>query len=723
MAKNKKKKPAQKPAKEKPRTVSDPAPPLETPEPFKWRARRDWVMLAVVLAVALSLRLVFFFLNKSNNPVFYYPIMDALYHHEWAQQILSGTYHADDVYFRGPLYPYLLAFLYKISGSSIGFAVLFQHILGTFTSGLIYLLARELFSRRVALLAGLLAGLYWPFVYFEGDLLIVTTILFLNTLAFLLFFASVRKNNLPLLITSGIVLGLSSIARPSVLIVLPALPLALYLTRRPRSRGGLGWMGRTAVIFASILVVVAPVMIRNWVVGRSIVPIAASGGVNFYIGNNPFSDGSTAIVPGTRADWWGGYYDAIAIAERDEGRKLKLAEVSDYFFRRGAAWIEAHPGDAMSHFGKKLRIFWSGPERANNKFLYFFWALAGMKYVPLPGFWLIAPFALLGGVLQWHRRRKLSLLYLFIALYMIGVVAFFVNARFRLPVVPFLIIFAAYAVHYLIAVYNKKDFRLIKAIAVLAAAAVLVNVDYLTFNKIRSYSTAFSHATLGNAYMKMNRREKALEEYTRAWEIQESAPTQAYQLIARDVDYNLGLLLWEKGLCTRAIEVLRRVGSDPGQRDDVYAQNALDYLGDCYLKRSEVDKAYRTYQEFLRISPGDVRAITGLARCQAMMGNPEEAESMLSSAIQASTAIYAPAYLALGEIQRRMGKTAEAVASYTAVSQLPGYERDALVALAELYQEAGDIDSAIRVLQRAAVYYPPDDSTIRMWLARLQNMR
>ena len=118
MAKNKKNKPAQKPVKGKTRTGPDPALPLETPEPFKWRARQDWIALGIVLVVALSLRLVFFFLNKSNNPVFYYPIMDALYHHEWAEQILSGTYHAEDVYFRGPLYPYLLAFLYKISGSS-----------------------------------------------------------------------------------------------------------------------------------------------------------------------------------------------------------------------------------------------------------------------------------------------------------------------------------------------------------------------------------------------------------------------------------------------------------------------------------------------------------------------------------------------------------------------------------------------------------------------------
>jgi len=248
-------------------------------------------------------------------------------------------------------------------------------------------------------------------------------------------------------------------------------------------------------------------------------------------------------------------------------------------------------------------------------------------------------------------------------------------------------------------------------------------VDFLEFEKIRSYSTAFSHATLGNTYMKMSRKEKALEHYVLAREINDSAPTPEFELIAREIDYNMGLLFWEKGLCTRAIEALRRVGADPRRRSDILAQNALNYLGDCYLKRKEIDKALITYQEFIKISPGDTRAATGLATCTALMGNPEEAERMLLSLTQTSTAAYAPAYIALGQIQRQLGKMSEAIASFTAASRLPGYEKEALIALAEMYQETGEIDSAIRVLERAAVYFPPNDTTVRSWIARLQNMR
>lgn len=718
MAKSTRKKPRARKTAKSQSSTADPSPRLEVAQPFKWRDRGDWLPLGVVLAVAFVLRMVFFILNMKNNPVFFHPIMDALYHHEWATDILRGSAAADDVYFRGPFYPYFVAFLYKLSGSSIAFVVFVQHLIGTASAGLVYFLSREYFSRRVSFVAGLIAALYWPFVYFEGDLLIVTVFVFWNILALLLMAKSLRRDNLLLLVAAGLCFGLSAIARPSVLIVFPALPLVLYLNRRLPKKTGAGWIGRTAVLFAGILVVIMPVMIRNFVVARSIVPIAASGGVNFFIGNNPRSDGSTAIVPDTRADWWGGYYDAIAIAERDEGRKLKLAEVSSYFFRRGLEWFRDSPGDAFSHLLKKLRVFWAGPERANNKFIYFFWNLAGMKYVPLPGYWLVAPLALLGGILQWRRRRLLSPLYFFILLYMVGVVAFFVNARFRLPVTPFLIIFAAYAVVYLVEVFRSKDFRLVPAMAILAAAALLVNVDYLKFHEIRAYSTAFSHSTLGNAYMKMNLKETALEHYVRAREIHESAPTQAYDLIARDVDYNMGTLLWERGLCSRAIPALRRVGGT-----DVYAQNALDHLGDCYLRGNDVAKAQAAYQELARISPDDVRVATGLARCYAAAGNLEQAESMLRAIVEPATTVHVPAYLALADVQRRLGKTEEAIKSYTDISRFMGYERDALVALAELYQETGNIDAALQTLEKATFYFPPNDPTLRNWIAQLRSRR
>ncbi len=719
---------------------------LDAAQPFRWKNRADWLQLGMVVGVALALRVAFYCLNRTFNPTFYFPVMDSLYHHEWALDLVAGGTPGTDAFFRGPLYPYFLAVLYKMSGSSIAFVVLIQHLIGALTAGVVYLTARELFSRSVSLVAGLSVALYWVLVFMEGDLLLETLFIFFNSLSLLLLTMGIRRRRLSLLAAGGLALGLATITRPSVMVFFPAVPLAIWLAWRrsstsarpaaggadgapaPSGRGVIGdrtrraafsgWIRQSMVVAIACALPILPVMIRNYAVARAIVPVGASGGVNFYIGNNPVSDGSTAIVPGTRADWWGGYEDAIAIAEKDVGRKLTLAEVSDYYFDRGFEYIRENPSEATAHMLKKFQMFWGAGERANDKYIYFFWHLAKMKYVPLPGFWLVAPLAILGGVLLWRRRRDLSMFYLFVGLYSVGVIAFFVNARFRLPIVPILCMFAAYGAMYLWLAFREKQFGLVKALLVVAAAAALVNSDYLYQKQMRAYSDAFSNYTLGNAYLKMGSKGTALSHYTRADEINRQYPTPSYRLIQREVDYNLGTLLWEEGMCSRAVEILERVGGN-----DEFSLHALDGLGDCYLKRKDVANATRVYERLMSISPSDQRGVAGLARCAAMTGDYAKAESMLNQIVDPSRAVYPPAYIALAEVQRAQGKIDDAIASYTHIAKLLGYQRQGYLALVELYQQKGDVKSALAALDQAAIYSPPNDPTIQGLFAALRSGR
>jgi tetratricopeptide (TPR) repeat protein len=688
---------------------------LDVATAFSWRNRTDRIDMAIVLGVALVLRLTFFFLNRKLNPTFSFPIMDALYHHEWAQDLVAGGTKGTDAFFRGPLYPYFLSVLYRVSGSSIAFAVFVQHIIGALTAGLVYLTARELFSRSVALVAGLTTALYWVLVYMEGDLLIETSFIFLNTLAMLLLLQGTKRHSLVRLALGGFALGLATIDRPSILVFFPAIPIALYLAGRRRPAGARGWLRQTLVVAVACAIPIAPVMVRNYVVARAIVPIGTSGGVNFYIGNNPASDGSTAIVPGTRADWWGGYNDAIAIAERDTGRKLTLAEVSDYYFKRGFDYIRSRPEQAWRLMGKKFMMFWGAGERANDKYIYFFWHLAGMKYVPLPGFWLVAPLAILGGVLLWRRRAELAMFYLFVIVYSLGVIVFFVNARFRLPIIPVLTLFSGYATVYLVRGFRERQFGVVRAVLVLAAAALLVNSDYAYQKQMRAYSAAFSNYTLGNAYLKMGLESTALNHFSLAAEINRESPTPAYRAIQREVDYNLGVLLWKSGLCSRAIESLERVGGN-----DELTRHALDCLGDCYLKRQDLANARRVYEHLLQLSPSDQRAITGLARCAAMMGDTDKALSMLNEIVDPNRAVYPPAYIALAEIQRATGNIDAAIDSYTHIARLLGYERQGYIALAELYSRKGDRAAALQALDQASYHSPPNDPMIQQLSAAIR---
>ena len=112
-----------------------------------------------------------------------------------------------------------------------------------------------------------------------------------------------------------------------------------------------------------------------------------------------------------------------------------------------------------------------------------------------------------------------------------------------------------------------------------------------------------------------------------------------------------------------------------------------------------------------------------MARVYARTGRLEEAEQMLLSVVDPTQAVHVPAFISLAEVQRSLGKTEAAIESYKMISRYGGYEKQGLVALAELYQETGDIEAAIRTLNDAAVYFPPGDRTIRDWIRRLETMR
>jgi len=55
------------------------------------------------------------------------------------------------------------------------------------------------------------------------------------------------------------------------------------------------------------------------------------------------------------------YYDAVQLAEEDEGRSLKASEVDKYWRRRALEFMRDEPGAALRLMLKKLGLFWGGP--------------------------------------------------------------------------------------------------------------------------------------------------------------------------------------------------------------------------------------------------------------------------------------------------------------------------------------------------------------------------
>ncbi len=674
----------------------DPADALQAATPL---VRREWVRVAAIFTIAMVVRLIYFFINRGNNPLFFHPTLDGLFHHEWARDILYKSFVGDEVFFRAPLYPYWLALVYRLSGSSITAAVLCQHLIGAASASLVYLLARQYFRVSVATIAGFTMALYWPLIYFEGELLIVTMVVFLDVGVLLLLTRAIRSKRTLDFVLAGLVFGLSAIARPSILIVVVAVPFVLYIhSRRSQARV---WLYQTGWMIAGLAVVVTPVLIRNYVVGRDIVPIASQGGVNFYIGNNLQSNGTQARVPGTRADLYGTYHGAIELAEQESGRSLKPSEVSNHYFKKGMSFIVSSPREATSLTARKFYYFWGGVERSNSKYIQFYWDRFGLGKIPLPGFWIVGPLALLGGFLFWRRRKELALLYVFVAAYMIGVVVFFVNARFRLPVVPVLILFSSGAVMYLVRAIRARSSKVLKAVVGLTLCVVIVDYDFVTQRGVRAFDIAVSHYELANAYLKTDDTDRAIDEFEAAYRTNERYPTRGYAQIAGNVEYQLGSLYWIGGLYQDAIRVLGRTqGSDSRSIESRYL------LADSYVKVARPAEAIRVYQSILESTPGELKARIGLAVALREEGDLNRSEEILSRILEGGSNAFA--HLELAKTYERQKRFGEAIPHYQAAGRNRVFQREAHMAMARLFAESGQISLARDVLSKLREQFPGD---------------
>lgn len=173
---------------------------------------------------------------------------------------------------RPPLYPALIAAFWWGDAPPVNLVLIVQAVLGTLTVILVYLIARDRFSRKVALIAGIGMALAPLSSRYTAVIMTETLFVFLVTLGLFLWG---RKQYL----WTGVAFGLSMLTRPTMmpfLLILAALPL-LPAWRKE-------W--RAYLMILLMAVAVSSVwIIRNAVVFGRFIPIAASGyGTNLLFG-------------------------------------------------------------------------------------------------------------------------------------------------------------------------------------------------------------------------------------------------------------------------------------------------------------------------------------------------------------------------------------------------------------------------------------------------------
>ncbi|MCP4705929.1 MAG: tetratricopeptide repeat protein [candidate division Zixibacteria bacterium] len=614
----------------------------------------------VIFLAAFFLRLIYL-IQSQSNPSFEFPMVDELWHLNWAKEIFSGNFWGDEAYFRGPLYPYFLTVIYKIAGDSIFWTRFLQIIIGSCSAILVYAIGHKMFSRVVGIIAGFAYAAYGTIIFYETMFLIPVLYIFLLLASFYYLILIKNQTDIRAWVQAGICLGLAAIARPNILLLAPLIMLWIYFGFR-KLAGGKKYI-IPLVYLLGILVPVLSVTARNYVVTGETILISSQGGVNLYIGNNPDTEGLTMLMPEVRLDEsisWSQFAVATReAAENETGTKLSASEESSFWTTKAINYVISNPGKFISITFKKLIYFLVGFENSDNADIYFsrnysslFSILLWQTPLYFP-FGLIFPLAIIGVMAQWKRRSELALLFIMIVGYIPTVILFLVTARHRLPVIPFMLLFSSAGAYALFLLYKSKKWK--KLIIYLSIFIVCLNFSNRTYFDIGFQNLSQIHFNQAITYERQNDLQSAKLEYIEALKSNPYSPT---------ILNNLGYIYYRLKIYDSALVYYQKtIQSDPK------FSNAYNNAGLTFQARGDLESAEKFFKKAINISPDLYTAYINLGNLYLAKNDLVKAEFTFLQAKE-STPDRGLAYFRLGSLYSRQKVFDKAEEMFVTGSQL-----------------------------------------------------
>ena len=392
----------------------------------------------LIVAVACAIRLAF---------VLWYPQLplvadDGVYDQEGYHVAFSrGVLLSNDGPFcisKGPIYPLFLAAIYRSVGYSHTAARVAQALASGAVVFLIMWLAERVFGRRTAIVAGILAAIYPPFISYSGLLLTETVSVFL-----LLAFVSCVARGLDApgvgwWLGAGVLGGLLVLHRPETLLVLIATAAAMWAWR-------FGWR-RIGVMVATVALVMLPWVLRNYAVYHRWVLVGPQIGSTLWLS----------------ANWHAWHGDDPTYRAVIDAAGPNAVEQDRRLFREAGRSLSQHPGRYLRICLQRIPQFWLGGH--SNTFAHLehsvgaylaqgAYLTASIKLLMLALNLLVIVLGFAGMRVAWKLgladSRHLILLMIPIAVTALVHLVLFATLRYQVPIMPFLILFAAFAVCHL----------------------------------------------------------------------------------------------------------------------------------------------------------------------------------------------------------------------------------------------------------------------------------
>ncbi len=585
-----------------------------------------------VFAGVVLLRLVV--LHQLSASAFLLPNRgDMHFYNDWALRILHGQWTDGHAFYGLPLYPYLLAVIYRVFGYNPYLPGFLQACADGGTAVILYKLAVRIFddrtdseaktepqpgSLRRGEIIGLLAVAGWAFFVPEQA---YSAILMPTALAVFVFWfvvwQIVRRNQRPSYLRTfglGALIGFSAMGVATILFAPPLIFAALFLKSRNAAAPFRSSLVACLLLVSGLGLGISPCWLHNRFVAHDSVILSAHSGVNLWIGNNPHATGYPQFPPGLHAGQEAMLGDSIDRAEAAAGRPLKRGEVSTYWSRQARSFIRENTAQWLGLIATKIANFWNAFQYDDLSIITNF----GENGIILPGlkFGLVAVLALPGVVFAFNKFPSSRWILAAVLLHNASLLTVFVTERYRLAAIPGLLLFAAFGLSEL----------------------------WLNCLRLR-YSSAIAYCGLlglSTFFLSIPRKDSALwalDPYNSGWQALESKNltlarrqldlAYAYVPTNAEVNFARGNLSLEEGDRTAAqTSYLATLQLDPTH------EGAWNNLGVLALQENQPQRAAKLFGKALEQNPRDAKTYFLFARASLNAGDTTAAEAALAKALE-----------------------------------------------------------------------------------------
>ncbi len=394
-------------------------------------------ILLILLGAAILLRIAVIFIFKTYDHPFF------LEYEDIARNMLSGkgfVYEFLNTPYRSfcnPLYGWITVVVYAVTGHSYLAMILVQSFASLALAYVVFRIAATIFDEKTGILSAALVLFHPGFVYYDCFKLIPLSIdsLFIALIA--LFFIKGKDDpGILNMFMVGALIGLGALSRGIIGSFMPF--LCLYILIFSKGVPARNRMVSAASLALATFLVIAPWVVRNYVIHKKIM-IVSTTGETFWRGNNKYALGTSLSKDGRSIiELWPVEFRNKVYALDEMGQKK-------FFEKEAVDYIRRNPMSFLRLYAKKVYYFWWFSPQSGAIYPKAYLLIYKSLYS------VLLSFSILGLGLSFFsrneqiRKNTWAIAFIFMSVF-VTQSFFYVEGRHRWLIEPILIIFFSYGI-------------------------------------------------------------------------------------------------------------------------------------------------------------------------------------------------------------------------------------------------------------------------------------